>query len=95
MFNRWIKEAHEAKLGYFIFNNYIFWFVYLKLKIFSTVVGSQARILYSDQSGRASISLAINKLVRENILKGPVVISRDHHVNNSKIYTFFKEINNL
>ena len=44
------------------------------------MVGSKARILYSDQSGRASISLAINKLVREKILKGPVVISRDHHV---------------
>lgn len=43
------------------------------------VVGSKARILYSDQCGRASISLAINKMVRDKILKGPVVISRDHH----------------
>lgn len=47
---------------------------------YQLVVGSKARILYSDQNGRASISLAINKLVRDKVLKGPVVISRDHHV---------------
>lgn len=46
---------------------------------YNLVVGSKARILYSDQVGRSSISLAINKLVRDGVLKGPVVISRDHH----------------
>lgn len=46
---------------------------------YNLVVGSKARILYSDQKGRVSISLAINKLVRDKVLKGPVVISRDHH----------------
>jgi len=43
------------------------------------VVGSQARILYSDAKGRLSIALAFNKAVSEGKLKGPVVISRDHH----------------
>lgn len=43
------------------------------------VVGSQARILYSDHIGRAEIALAFNKLVKEGVLTAPVVISRDHH----------------
>ena len=46
---------------------------------YDLVVGSKARILYSDQHGRVSISLAINKLIRDKVLKSPVVISRDHH----------------
>lgn len=43
------------------------------------VVGSQARILYSDAEGRAAIATAMNKAVADGRLKGPVVISRDHH----------------
>jgi len=43
------------------------------------VVGSLARILYSDAEGRARIALRFNELVKEGTLKGPVVISRDHH----------------
>ncbi|KAK4310664.1 hypothetical protein Pmani_017791 [Petrolisthes manimaculis] len=43
------------------------------------VVGSQARILYSDQEGRVRLALAFNQAVRTKHLKGPVVISRDHH----------------
>lgn len=43
------------------------------------VVGSQARILYSDKIGRTQIALAFNCAVRDGRLKGPVVISRDHH----------------
>jgi urocanate hydratase len=43
------------------------------------VVGSQARILYADCEGRSSLAKEFNVLVREGILKGPVVISRDHH----------------
>ncbi|KAE9556505.1 hypothetical protein FO519_000199 [Halicephalobus sp. NKZ332] len=43
------------------------------------VVGSKARILYSDQQGRVEIALAFNKAVRDGVLKAPVVISRDHH----------------
>ncbi|XP_078066147.1 urocanate hydratase [Mustelus asterias] len=43
------------------------------------VVGSQARILYSDQKGRVKIAVAINRAVAAGKIKGPVVISRDHH----------------
>jgi urocanate hydratase len=43
------------------------------------VVGSQARILYSDQLGRINIGLAFNEAVRSGQLKGPVILSRDHH----------------
>uniref|UniRef100_A0A3Q1HAI8 Uncharacterized protein n=1 Tax=Anabas testudineus TaxID=64144 RepID=A0A3Q1HAI8_ANATE len=43
------------------------------------VVGSQARILYSDQKGRVCIALAINKAIAEGRVSAPVVISRDHH----------------
>ncbi|XP_043979297.1 urocanate hydratase [Gambusia affinis] len=43
------------------------------------VVGSQARILYSDQKGRVCIALAINQAVADGRVSAPVVISRDHH----------------
>ncbi|XP_067359506.1 urocanate hydratase isoform X2 [Channa argus] len=43
------------------------------------VVGSQARILYSDQKGRVCIALAINQAIAEGRVSAPVVISRDHH----------------
>ncbi|VDM23547.1 unnamed protein product [Toxocara canis] len=43
------------------------------------IVGSQARILYSDQQGRTAIALAFNKAVADGKLKSGVVISRDHH----------------
>ena len=43
------------------------------------VVGSQARILYADSEGRIKIAEAFNRAVREGILKGPVVLGRDHH----------------
>jgi urocanate hydratase len=42
------------------------------------VVGSQARILYSDAQGRVRIALAFNDLVRRGEI-GPVIIGRDHH----------------
>ncbi|XP_067908295.1 urocanate hydratase isoform X2 [Heterodontus francisci] len=43
------------------------------------VVGSQARILYSDQKGRMKIAVAINQAIAAGKIKAPVVISRDHH----------------
>jgi urocanate hydratase len=43
------------------------------------VVGSQARILYSDEERRKQIALAFNDAVREGRLSGPVVLGRDHH----------------
>ncbi len=42
------------------------------------VVGSQARILYSDAEGRVRIALRFNELVRRGEV-GPVTIGRDHH----------------
>jgi len=46
---------------------------------FNLAVGSRARILYSNATGRVLTALAMNKAVREGRLKGPVVIGRDHH----------------
>ncbi|EGC35480.1 hypothetical protein DICPUDRAFT_47700 [Dictyostelium purpureum] len=43
------------------------------------VVGSQARILYSDCIGRVELAVAFNKAVADGTLSAPVVISRDHH----------------
>ncbi|CAG0885510.1 unnamed protein product [Cyprideis torosa] len=43
------------------------------------VVGSQARILYSDHAGRIQLARAFNDAVRRGMLGAPVVISRDHH----------------
>ncbi len=43
------------------------------------VVGSQARILYSDAAGRTEIALAFNAAIREGRLAGPIVLGRDHH----------------
>ncbi|XP_045390663.1 urocanate hydratase [Lemur catta] len=43
------------------------------------VVGSQARILYSDQKGRVAIAVAINQAIARGDIKAPVVLSRDHH----------------
>lgn len=43
------------------------------------VVGSQARILYSDERGRSTLALAFNEAVRTGRITAPVVLSRDHH----------------
>uniref|UniRef100_A0A8R1E1Z8 urocanate hydratase n=1 Tax=Caenorhabditis japonica TaxID=281687 RepID=A0A8R1E1Z8_CAEJA len=43
------------------------------------VVGSQARILYSDRAGRVALANAFNQLVKEGHVSAPIVISRDHH----------------
>lgn len=42
------------------------------------VVGSQARILYSNCEGRVKLAQGFNNAIRDGII-GPVVISRDHH----------------
>ncbi len=42
------------------------------------VVGTKARILYSDEVGRVEIALKFNQLVREGKI-GPVLLGRDHH----------------
>jgi urocanate hydratase len=43
------------------------------------VVGSQARILYSDCRGRTRLALAFNEAIRAGEISAPVVLGRDHH----------------
>lgn len=43
------------------------------------VVGSQARILYTNAEGRIRIALAFNRAVRKRRISAPIVIGRDHH----------------
>ena len=43
------------------------------------VVGSQARILYSDEAGRKKLGLAFNSAIREGRITAPIVLGRDHH----------------
>ncbi|GIQ86049.1 urocanase, partial [Kipferlia bialata] len=43
------------------------------------VVGSQARILYSDAIGRIAIAERFHEAIKAGTLHGPVVLSRDHH----------------
>jgi urocanate hydratase len=43
------------------------------------VVGSQARILYSDEQGRRKIARAFNAAIREGAVSAPIVLGRDHH----------------
>ncbi|MFW5873525.1 MAG: urocanate hydratase [Bacillota bacterium] len=42
------------------------------------VVGSQARILYTDGPGRVKMALKFNEMVRNNEI-GPIMLGRDHH----------------
>ncbi len=43
------------------------------------VVGSQARILYSDAEGRIKLAEAFNNAVASGEISGPVILGRDHH----------------
>lgn len=43
------------------------------------VVGSQARILYSDAWGRIEIARAFNQAIAEGRIQQPIVLGRDHH----------------
>jgi urocanate hydratase len=43
------------------------------------VVGSAARILYSDTEGRVKCAVRMNRAVASGALLAPVVIGRDHH----------------
>lgn len=42
------------------------------------VVGTKARILYTDALGRRDIALKFNQMVRDGMI-GPVMLGRDHH----------------
>ncbi|MCB0661269.1 MAG: urocanate hydratase [Saprospiraceae bacterium] len=43
------------------------------------IVGSKSRILYADAEGRIKIAKAFNDAIKAGVLKGPVVLGRDHH----------------
>jgi len=43
------------------------------------VVGSQARILYSDEEGRRAIAAAFNGAIARGEIAAPIVLGRDHH----------------
>lgn len=43
------------------------------------VVGSQARILYTDAEGRAKIAEAFNQAIDSGEISAPIVLGRDHH----------------
>ncbi|MFO8073197.1 MAG: urocanate hydratase [Polyangia bacterium] len=43
------------------------------------VVGSQARILYADRSGRVEIARRFNEAIATGEVRGPIVLGRDHH----------------
>ncbi len=43
------------------------------------VIGSLARILYSDEAGRTAIALALNAAIRDRRITAPIVLGRDHH----------------
>jgi urocanate hydratase len=43
------------------------------------VVGSQARILYTDAEGRIKIATAFNEAVANGTISAPIVLGRDHH----------------
>ena len=43
------------------------------------VVGSQARILYSNAEGRIRIARAFNDAIRAGLITEPIVLGRDHH----------------
>ena len=43
------------------------------------VVGSQARILYADRSGRMAIADAFNEAISSGLITAPVILGRDHH----------------
>ncbi|KAL7070635.1 hypothetical protein ACQ4LE_009652 [Meloidogyne hapla] len=58
------------------------------------VVGSQARILYSDLRGRIELASAFNTAVNKGKLKGPIIISRDHHDVGS-VDSPFRETSNI
>lgn len=43
------------------------------------VVGSQARILYADATGRIQIAKAFNDAIKDGKISAPIVLGRDHH----------------
>jgi urocanate hydratase len=42
-------------------------------------VGSRARILYADETGRIRIASAFNQAIKDGLISAPIVLGRDHH----------------
>jgi len=70
-----LKNAPEATRGQLKDN--IFWIREAGKN--NLVVGSKARILYADATGRIEIARAFNTSIAEGKIQGPVVLGRDHH----------------
>tara|TARA_X000000950_G_scaffold42027_3_gene46307 strand:- start:77593 stop:79590 length:1998 start_codon:yes stop_codon:yes gene_type:complete len=58
------------------------------------VIGSQARILYADCSGRINIAKAFNRAIKEGEISGPIVLGRDHH-DVSGVDSPYRETSNI
>ena len=43
------------------------------------VVGSKARILYADETGRTMIAMEFNRAIADGRVSAPIVLGRDHH----------------
>tara|TARA_B100000029_G_scaffold93465_3_gene83501 strand:- start:16412 stop:18415 length:2004 start_codon:yes stop_codon:yes gene_type:complete len=43
------------------------------------VVGSKARILYADETGRKKIAIEFNRAIADGRISAPIVLGRDHH----------------
>ena len=43
------------------------------------VVGSKARILYADETGRTMIAMEFNRAIGDGRVSAPIVLGRDHH----------------
>ena len=70
-----IIKTCRPQLRYQDRDNYIWVRDAIKNKL---VVGTQARILYQDATGRMSIALKFNEMVRNGEV-GPIMLGRDHH----------------
>ncbi len=69
------KKAPEEIKGQL--NDNIIWIKNAKNNL--PIVGSKSRILYADAEGRIAIAQAFNKAIKKGLLKGPIVLGRDHH----------------
>ncbi|KAI9220733.1 urocanate hydratase [Blastocladiella britannica] len=58
------------------------------------VVGSQARILYANTEGRSRLAQAFNRAIADGRIKGPVMLSRDHH-DVSGTDSLYRETSNI
>lgn len=69
------KKAPEEIRGQL--NDNIIWIESARKNL--PIVGSKSRILYADAEGRIEIALAFNKAIKDGVIKGPIVLGRDHH----------------